>query len=353
MNSLIKVLGLSHEERRSVEKTVGRIRSVSEFLSDAVDAVKELDFVEALQKALPWADAIMGSAHDAFPAVKFVTKLFGRLTGQNDPDALALIAFTSVYQQSVNQAVRAVGAPRRPHGDVEQVREQLCNLDDSLVASALDFSGLSIEGALDHPFVTHADGMLAVAAEGAGYDEQQRLALQRQVHQRFVTALKRLLSHGDTAAKFEPLRQRLALGAEETNAYTALARHAEYQRTLFEEAPVFGKEVFPLAQIYIDSECGLKEWGPLNDERDAQGRKLNAFDESCGGRQRIGETVLAYLRKPGFRDAIVIQGAAGAGKSAFTQMALRGTGAGGAHADSHSDASHSVRPRAPDRGGAA
>jgi hypothetical protein len=111
MSSLIRVLGLSHEERRSLENTVGRIRSVSEFLSDAVDAVKELDFVEALQKASPWAEAIIGSANDAFPAVKFVTKLFGRLTGQNDPDALALVAFTSVYQQSVNQAMRAVGAP--------------------------------------------------------------------------------------------------------------------------------------------------------------------------------------------------------------------------------------------------
>lgn len=41
MSSLIRVLGLSNEEVRSMEKTVGRIRSVSEFLSDAVDAVKE------------------------------------------------------------------------------------------------------------------------------------------------------------------------------------------------------------------------------------------------------------------------------------------------------------------------
>lgn len=119
----------------------------------------------------------------------------------------------------------------------------------------------------------------------------------------------------------------MQLGAREKAAFEALIEHAEYQRWLFEEKPVFGKEPFNLAQVYIDTECGKLTWeeirdggpqGPGGTAGSKEKERVDPFLEKFGGRHPLGETVLGFLGDPNFRDAIVVQGPAGAGKSAFT-----------------------------------
>src|SRR6185436_9504927 len=107
-------------------------------------------------------------------------------------------------------------------------------------------------------------------------------------------------------------------GTSETSSNAALLEHAQYQRALFEERPVFGKEVFALQHVYIDTECGVLPWGKIRDSSEPGTRGLDPFLEASGGRQRLGSTVTQLLGDPKFNDAIVIQGIAGAGKSAFT-----------------------------------
>jgi hypothetical protein len=318
MTTLVTRLGLSQQDQRSLAKTVGRVKSINEFFADTLDGLKSVDFVEAAQKASPWLAAIGSTVADVVPAVKFVVKLFEKLTAMNDPTTLGVLAFTVAYEQSVVQAVRAVGAPAGAVGDVKVLTQNLRSVADAIPEAALDFTRVSFPDALAHPFVQHADGILDESARAVGYTELQRRELTNEVHQRFTVHLKTLVSHRDTTAKFEPFTRFLEVGGGDNAAIAALMDHAQYQRALFQERPVFGKEVFALSHVYVDTECGKLVWAQIT-EGGERGERVDPFSEEWGGRQRLGQTVLDLIGDPGFRDAIVIQGVAGAGKSAFTQ----------------------------------
>lgn len=299
---------MSLSEKRSPAKTLGSFKSISKFLGDAMDGLKGADFVKAVGAASPWLGAIGKSAGDALPPVKFVLSLFENAVAITDPNELAELAFSVSYEHAVEQAVEAVGTPSQP---VRSLR----NLQDSMPDAALDFSHLTYDQLLLHPFIQYADGILDSCLEDVGYDKTQRLLFQNEVHKRFVTHFKTLISHGDTIEKFSPLREILA---RDGSSEAALLEHAQYQRALYEERPVFGKEVFALRHVYIDTECGVLKWGEIRDESTEKDR-IDPFDEEYGGRHRLGAEVLRLIADPTFNDAIVIQGVAGAGKSAFTQ----------------------------------
>jgi hypothetical protein len=114
--------------------------------------------------------------------------------------------------------------------------------------------------------------------------------------------------------------------------HDAWRTHADYQRRLFEETPVFGEEPFALADVYVDVECGTLTWEEITAEEDRPGtsgpaaaasnthvrRAVDPFDEAVGGRHDLLTTVMSLIADADFRDAVVVQGAAGSGKSAFT-----------------------------------
>lgn len=95
-----------------------------------------------------------------------------------------------------------------------------------------------------------------------------------------------------------------------------LAAHHAWLRWQFNHQPVWGREPFPLAHVYVETECGKLPWGKLSDER----KPLDPFrdDADHGGRHNLVDTVMGYLADPQFRDLVVVQGPPGCGKSAFT-----------------------------------
>jgi hypothetical protein len=325
--SLVKVLGLGPKEKDALAGTVHKIKSVSEFLAEALPKAGKLGFVGAIAEAAPWFGAVMGAAEEAFPAVKFVVSLFSKLTEERDPAQLAFLACTLAYERSIEQAVKALDLATVPHSlDDRELATKLEAAERERTAAVrgapaeegktpFDLERFSFGGALLHPFVVESDKVLNTYAEAAGYSEQQRRALQNEVHQRFVTNLKTLISHGATKEKFAPLQTRMSLGTGDALLGEALTDHAEYQRWLFEEQRVFGTEPFTLSQVYVETDCGVLTWGRII--RDG----IDPFSERHGGREALGEEVLKLMGDPGFKDAIVIQGAAGAGKSTFTLYA--------------------------------
>lgn len=56
----------------------------------------------------------------------------------------------------------------------------------------------------------------------------------------------------------------------------------------------------------------------MQKSNDGDDRRKNPFDESVGGRSPMLDRIVNLIGDSKFREAIVVQGVAGAGKSAFT-----------------------------------
>ena len=96
-----------------------------------------------------------------------------------------------------------------------------------------------------------------------------------------------------------------------------LALHQAWNRYQFTSEPVFGREKFSLEDIYQETECGVMTWGQLSP---GPVGTQDPFEEMNGGRQPLIDVVMSYIlnKDKEFRDAVVLQGPAGAGKSTFT-----------------------------------
>lgn len=302
---------LSEDSKKAIKPFLSRLKPISEFLSDAVEAFKDVDFPSAIEKAVPWAGIVADTVSEVAPPLKFAVKLFENLTKEDDPIVLGELACTLAYQRATEQAIIAAGSPHSSRRTAAEMKGHLKELD----TSELDFKGFTFQGALAHPFVKQADATANFYLHLAGYTDDECKRIERDIHSRFIPCLKALLSHGATKEKFAPFTRLMELGGEESQSYAALLEHAQYVRRLFEEDRVFGKESFSLAEVYTETECGKLLWGQITG---AQGSKrLDPFSEDSAPRMDVTEAVLGLIGDPSFKDAIIIQGSAGAGKSSF------------------------------------
>jgi hypothetical protein len=321
-NTLMEKLSLSQQEKSRLGKRLSKIKSVSKFLSDAIDAFKDTSLPSAIAKAAPWAGMIGKAAGEIVPPVKFAIAVVEKLTTEHDPEALGYFACTLAYQRGIQQTVDTLEVPIVSKKEERELAAKVNGLKSGI--DDVSMKDFSFGNALSHPFIKKADEALRTYSDVMGYSATQSRQLVSGVHTRFVGNLKTLLSHGKLKERFEPFTQLMELGTGEQQAYEALYEHAEYQRWQFEEDPVFKKEPFALAHIYVETECGKLLWGEINSPVGQKSRKnmereqVDPFSEKWGGRHDLVETVLELIGDSSFREAIVIQGIAGSGKSSFT-----------------------------------
>lgn len=193
-----------------------------------------------------------------------------------------------------------------------------------------DFDGFNLNNCLSHKLTRRADTLLEKFAEAAGWPANMRRLLVEKVHIRFSTTFRAIISDGRTKDKFDPLFRFMNVEASYSSTFEAIAAHIEYQLWRFNEAPVLGARnsttelkmiQCPLKDIYVPLDCGALRWGEivqLQKADEAEERKKSPFDEAVGGRSPILKHILELIGSKSFREAIVVQGVAGAGKSAFT-----------------------------------
>lgn len=323
MGALQRVFGRYQKTatKDQIGGTLDRLKGVHEMLADVVEATKELDILQALKDASPWAEAVGNALGDAVPPVRFVLKLFEELNKIEDPNELGYLAATLAYQQAVEQAWQAMPPEvlaQAKAADPQLRKKALADLRSATPAEAYDFRSFSFDQALSSPFIKDAERFLEMSAQGL-LDEAHYLNLQHGVRVRFVSNLKGILSHGSTRERFTPFRELMRLDTREARAYDALQEHADYQRWLYEEQKVLGSEPFTLAQVYADTDCGVLRWAECTRKNEREGgQQVDPFSEKFGGRQPLLETVLGLIANPKFKDVIVIQGVAGSGKSSAT-----------------------------------
>lgn len=330
-----------------------RVETVTEFLGDVAEKLPDLIekaedaadrlpdlFNDAIEATAPWLSAAADAVGEAVPPVKAILSIAKLLTRETNPHALGLLAVSVAYQAALADAAKEIARdeamrPRLAHA--KSVRLSRAALGEPETPEA--FEGFRLGSALSHPLVLRADKALCTVAEAAGYPEEVGRALLEGVHVRFVEKFRATISDGRVKEKFDPLFRLIELGGREVATYAFLRRHLDYQLWRFTRAPALGKSGAlslrtPLARIFTPLDCGVLHWGEIRRETHAgssQVQRRSPFDEDFGGRVSLLDTVVALIRDPDFKDAIVVQGTAGGGKSAFTlqlcqvlrEMALR------------------------------
>lgn len=330
-NDKQSLITLGQNRKRQISKLAGGFKSVGDFLSEAIDKTKEMDFPAAVKQAAPWAEKVFGAAaeaaSDVLLPIKFVVKFAEKLTEINDPEEIGHLACTIAFERATEKAVEEIGGPAEKRTVMEEAKAQLATLEP---CEDVDLGTFSYENAITHAFFQKADLYLQTSLIMVGYTQDQINRITDKVKDNFVFVLRTLLTSRETAEKFAPFKEFIELGgAQEREAYKALAEHGEYQRWLYEEAPVLGKSPFALKHIYVETECGRLTWGEINPpETQVVGRrapiekhaveKPDPFSEQHGGRHPLLDTVLNMISQSDVREPIVIQAIAGAGKSSFT-----------------------------------
>ena len=269
LSTLSRALGLNANDQQSIGRTTGKIKSVAEFLSDAVKAFKDTGWLAKLAEICPWwLQAAGQAAAEAAPPIKFLAEFVGKLGQIREPDQLAYLAFTTAYQRSVEKALRAVGPPKSLPREVSWDPGS----DIRTPSEGMTFQGYSLTDPLNHPFLAEADKILEGALLAIGYDPDERRRAKNEVAMRFPGALKSLLTHPTTRDRFAALSDAFRFGSTEERIRAAWQDHFEYQRYLFEDKPVFSEEPFALADVYVDTQCGALRWQDVVDARSQSGR---------------------------------------------------------------------------------
>lgn len=304
---------MQSEEKVELGRFTGGIKRIADFFKDAAEAVKALPVAEAS----PWTKAIIASAAEAVAPVKFLVTLLEKRTEIRDVGELAALACSTAYQQSVVEAIASLPQPSAPADLVEQVRLATAVFAD---ADEIDYRTLTLSSVDAHPFIRTADKYLKTYASAAGYSDDDLTRLLAEVHRNFRRTFRSLLVDAALRARLQPLWEMLQLENEDIAAHDFLERHAAYQRSLFDSTPVLKTEPFALKDVYVETECGLMTSRDIKQRvvEHTRGKPFDQFSDAEGGRHDLLTTVMSFIADPRFRDAVVVQGVAGAGKSAFT-----------------------------------
>ncbi len=318
MSILSNVFGIGQEKEEELEKSFGRVRTVTEHASDLADALKDSELGKALVNNLPWwTGPLAEAAGETIPLVKFAIKLLEKLPEKPSAKSLGLLACTLAFQRACEEALREIGQPANKVPMLDAVAETKARAAQLKMSDPDILRGFSLEQPATHPFVFQALELMKRPFQIAGYSSIEIRKLNGSIREHFKIVLRELLSDPSTKDKFSPFVQWAQLGSEEDRAYHSLQAYAERQRMAFMEFPVLGHEPFSLAEVYTETDCGELPWKTIKGDGKHENR-VDAFSEENGGRQPLVSTVVKYLEQDSFRDAIVIQGGPGAGKSAFT-----------------------------------
>ena len=319
-----------------VSTTTEFLQQVADKIPDAVEKAGDLAdrlpdvFVDWIQDGAPWLKAGGDALGEAVPPIKAILSIVKYITREPDPKILGLIAVSVAYQAALADAAKQLQADASLRERIKLFRKLPKKLPREALGKAEDeeaFDGFQLATALSHPLVLKADVALQKVAEAAGFpDDVVRLLLEG-VHARFSDKFRQAISHGDAKEKFDPLFRLMNMSGPEFTMYALLKRHMDFQIWRFTLAPALGGGSSmsldtPLARIFVPLDCGRLSWGEIRNpspHSHQRAGRLDVFNEEFGGRQPLLGTVMSLIGEMNFQDAIIVQGVAGAGKSAFTQ----------------------------------
>ena len=286
-------------------KLIDRLKGVTEFLNEALEATKEHSLIEAVARSTPWwAAGIAEGLAESLPVVNFLAKEASKYLADG-PLEQGRTALTLAYVRSVEQGI----AETLPVLGPGPRRRAL-----SARAADVPLDGLKFDSTIfAHPFIETLEAAVHAFCESVGCDAPKANRVVRAIRGKFLSNLRLILTHPRTAERFAAFNDFLGTpGADTVEAQRTLAVHNQYTLWRYQRARVLGYEDFGLAHVYVELDCAELSWNQVTSGR------LDAFSEAVGKRQPLTSTVLRLLGKKDFREPIVVQGIAGTGKSSFT-----------------------------------
>ncbi|MDQ3180485.1 MAG: NACHT domain-containing protein [Acidobacteriota bacterium] len=258
--------------------------------------------------------------------LKVFSKLLGEVTKINDPRELGYYACKIAFLDALQIALNSdeFFPPVESPVVIKEVEEQLKEIEFSNIS----YKTFSLDEPRQHEFfklaLENSEARLAIL----GFNENQRDYIRERIKDNYDECLRLLLTKRDTAERFAPFNSYISKEPKHFIAQEKLYSHADYQVWQYEFAPVLGKEPFSLKDVYIESECGWLNWGEIigaNDEsaervirNELKQPKLDAFDETNGGRHKLLDVIMKLIADEENKQPIIIQGVAGSGKTSFT-----------------------------------
>jgi hypothetical protein len=227
-------------------KGTEKIGTATEFLVNVAGKMSASDspsFFDAIETAVPWIENTTEVIGDALPPVKAVLKVIEFLTKETDPRALGLLAFSLAYQSALVDSIQAIKT------DPANEKVTTGKIDKKLLGSARaasqdslqEFDNFRLESCFRHPLLIRTDAALDNLANASGWPDNLRRKLLEGLHARFAPAFRMIISDGRTKDKFDSLFRFMNIGPVDTNSFTAIERHINYQIWRFNEAPVLGR----------------------------------------------------------------------------------------------------------------
>jgi hypothetical protein len=80
MSWLTKTFGIDPQQDQEISRTIGEVKSMTEYASDLAKAVKSMELGDALRSISPWwLSPVLEAAGESIPIVKFLVKLAEKL----------------------------------------------------------------------------------------------------------------------------------------------------------------------------------------------------------------------------------------------------------------------------------
>ena len=340
MSWLTKYLGVSAKSNDQLEEGVEEVKTVTEFLGDVAEKIPDLaetaaDISErlpdllsdAIEASTPWLTAGADAIGEALPPIKAILSLAKFLTRETNPYALGLLACSLAYQSALSDSAKEISAaPQRRVRMGRPAKLRMARADLGEPEKPEAFAGFQLNSALSHPLVLRADKAIYAVSEAAGYPEDLQRHLIEGVHVQFAETFRAIISDGKVKEKFDPLFRLMEISGNEVATYSIIRRHIDYQIWRFTKAPALGNEGdlsvrCSLQTIFEPLDCGVLTWGAIRHAQSSgssAAQRVNPFSKSFGGRTALLAKVIELIGDRELDDAIIIQGTAGAGKSAFT-----------------------------------
>lgn len=284
--------------RQKGEPLPPRVKRVSEYLSDVATMLSAKPVLEAFALSDPFTDVVVEAAKGSFTWVRFATKVYDNLKGRDAEQMLGVLCH-SAYIAAVDAHVKPLLLARdirpKPPGR-------------SPTDSDVRFEYFTFESAHRHAFTRQAEDALVRFLQDVGIEEATVRDTVAATTRTFISNIRRILADRRFADRFGEAASLLGVGGKELRAYAALEEIAAAQIAEFTDRPMAADEPFGLAEIFVEPIAAYLPWGEV----------FSSTPSSKPPAVPLTEALLDRMARPETDDFILVQGPAGAGKSAFT-----------------------------------